>query len=218
MKISSNTHKIITVPKSYLYISTKKGGEDAEYEDLPDAYNLRFLVRNDDYVHNLNFVWLMDRGYLIHQPKASYTGIPTIFQEDVSKFFVGKRSGIWACGCKVNPFHQRNYENFPEICEECGSNHENSKANFMENLWGEYIPPAFDQEKGVYIDTNGFPLTVEYMMNKNKYSKDREIIYRMPPQRFIDVLKHLFRGTIFSPLKHITKEEVENHARKLFNL
>ena len=85
MKISSDTHKIISVPKSYLYISAKKGGEDAEYEDLPDAYNLRFLVRNDDYVHDLNFIWLMSRGYLIHQPKACYTGVPTIFQEDIQK-------------------------------------------------------------------------------------------------------------------------------------
>ena len=88
----------------------------------------------------------------------------------------------------------------------------------MENLWGEYTPPAFDQEKGLYIDTNGFPITIEYLMEKNKFSKDREVIYRMPPQRLVDVLKHLLKGTIFSPLKHISKEEVEGHARKLFNL
>lgn len=212
MKINSDTHKIMIVPKSYLYLSEDPKNK---YELLPEKYWLKFLVPKDCEIFDLNFLWLLERGYLISKPERYSIGIPTITQRTVNQYFIHDKN-IWMCKCETNPLH---YEG--NSCDQCGWNlldmsgiDYSDSINFRttDSLWGE------DWEKPEFIINQFFdgknPITTEYIAEKNKYSKNRELLYRIPPQNILELILHMIKGTFFSPFKPITREEVENHANQ----
>ena len=210
MKINSDTHKLIVTPKSYLYLSEYPKNK---YELLPEKYWLKFLVPKDCEIFDLNFMWLLERGYLISKPEMYTIGIPTITKRTANHYFIHDEN-IWMCNCEVNTLH---FEG--NSCDKCGwdllamSGVDYSDPIILrttDQLWGK------DWKKPEFVENQFFdgknPITTEYLFEKNKYSKNRELIYRMPPQNFFEVIFHTIKGTIFSPFKPITREEVENYA------
>lgn len=210
MKITSDTHKLIVTPKSYLYLSEDPKNK---YDLLPEKYWLKFLVPKDCEVFDLNFLWLLERGYLISKPESYSIGIPTITKRTTNHYFIHDKN-IWMCNCEINPLHYKG-----NFCDQCGwdlldmSGIDYSDPIIFrttDSLWGK------DWEKPKFIVDQFFdgknPITLEYLADKNKYSKNRELLYRLPPQNFLEVLFHTIKGTIFSPFKRITREEVEKHA------
>lgn len=211
MKINSDTHKIVVVPKSYLFLS--EGGKE-EYELLPEKYWLKFLMAQDDSIVNLNFMWLLERGYLISPPESYTIGIPTLSVENIKRLIVFD-DRVWECDCKSNPLHVFDGKN----CEECDVFASNSqKCSYIkpEQIWGpNWEKPEFT---GSEFFLGGVRINPEEIMKKNKYSANRELLYRMPPQNLWEVISHTIKGTIFSPFKKITRKEVENHASKFFSI
>ena len=214
MKINSSTHKIIVVPKSYLFLSENPL---EEYELLPEKYWLKFLVPIDFEIFDLNFMWLLERWYLINPPDCYKIGIPTLAEENLRTMVVCDPE-LWMCKCNTNPLHIKK----TGICSDCGWSNEiidySDAFSYLtpEKLWGNVEKNVnFD---GVDFCHNGVKITPNYIMDKNKYSKNREIIYRLPPMSFWEVILHTIRGTIFSWRKPITKKEVEEHGRKLLGI
>lgn len=219
MKINSDTHKIMVVPKTYLFLSKEEGDE---YELLPEKYWLKFLVPKKYEIFDLNFMWLLERGYLISPPEFYTMGIPTITVESLRKIVVCDKN-LWMCNCQINPLNL-NIEG--ERCPVCGQFNYGFGDLFdcsdvfsfikPEKLWGvNWENPEFDGEK---YRIGGEPITSTWIMEKNKYSANRELLYRMPPKTVWEILVHIFKGTIFSPFKKITRKEVELHASKLLSI
>lgn len=217
MKINSDTHKIIVTPKSYLYLSEHQRKE--EYELLPEKYWLKFLVKKSFEIFDLNFLWLLERGYLISSPEMYSVGIPSLSVENIRKLVICDPS-IWMCNCRTNPLHfVDDLYQTKTVCEGCGWKYNgivdcSDAFSFIkpETLWGnDWEKPKFEKE---FFYLNGHKVDMSFLMKKNKYSANRELMYRIPPQNLWEFLIHTFKGTIFSPFKRITRNEVEKHASK----
>lgn len=216
MKVNSDTHKIIVVPKSYLFLSKE---ERDDYELLPEKYWLKFLVPKNYEIFDLNFMWLLERGYLISPPECYSMGIPTLTVESLRKIVVCDNK-LWMCLCETNPLNLpgRAFEKCPNCgMVDCGIGELLDHSDVFSyirphKLWGViWEKPEFN---GKIYSLDGVPITSEVIMNRNRYSANRELLYRMPPRSIWEILMHIFKGTIFSPFKKITRKEVENHASK----
>ena len=216
MKINSSTHKIIVVPKSYLYLSDYR--KNNEYELLPEKYWLKFLVKKDFEIFDLNFIWLLERGYLLHPPEMYSMGIPSLFVEDIRNLVMCDPD-IWMCNCQVNPLNINGDKNTLDFCDKCGWYNYgildcSDAFSYItpEKLWGrEWEKPVF-AGKSYFIGGN--EVNINFLQKRNKYSMNRELMFRFPPQNLWEFLIHTFKGTIFSPFKRITRNEVEKHASK----
>lgn len=207
MKINSRTHSLITIKKSYLYLSRGKIGD--EYEMLPDEFSIKLIGHKGVAVHDLNVLWLVSRGYFLDD-SVTITGLPTITLEDLPNYTILDH-WIMRCNCEINPLHIHKPTE-PPICSECGS-----------NLLSINPPPIMTEETDGYFNeedengeimAGGIHMLPSELFKKYDFSNNREHIYRKPPKGFKEILAHLRAGTIFSLLKVITRKEIEEHAKK----